>query len=118
MFICADSNIIAAHTIESRRRAMRILLHVVFSLMLLASCANDLVEEQVDVEGDGAVVTCGEGDGLNPCIDPNGETEKQAEDPNYIKPDTTSEMEKSSAEIRAETPKELEKTIEGMENND
>ena len=34
---------------------MRILLHAVFSLLLLASCANDLVEEQVDVEGDGAV---------------------------------------------------------------
>jgi len=96
---------------------MRILLHAAFSLMLLASCANDVVEEQVDVE-DGAVVTCGEGDGLNPCIDANGETEAEAMDPNYIKPDTTSELEKSSAEIRAEDPKELEKTIEGMEDDD
>ena len=96
---------------------MRILLHATFSLMLLASCANDLVEEQVDVEGDGAVVTCGEGDGLNPCIDPNGETLNEAEDPAYVNQDTTSEMEKSSAEIRAESPKELEKTIEDIEDS-
>ena len=96
---------------------MRILFHAVFSLLLLASCANDIIEEQVDVE-DGAVVTCGEGDGLTPCIDANGETDAEEMDPNFIKPDTTSEMEKSSAEIRAETPKELEKTIEGLENHD
>lgn len=96
---------------------MRILLHAAFSLLLLASCGNDIVEEQVDVEPDGAVVTCGEGDGLNPCLDPNGETEQEAMDPAYVKPDTTSEMEKSSAEIRAESPKELEKTIEEIEDS-
>jgi hypothetical protein len=96
---------------------MRILLHAAFSLLLLASCANDIIEEQVDVE-DGVVVTCGEGDGLNPCIDANGETTAEEMDPGYIKLDSTSELEKSSAEIRAESPQELEKTIEGLENKD
>ncbi len=96
---------------------MRLFFYGVFTLAILASCANDLVEEQVDVEN-GVVVTCGEGDGLSPCLDPNGETAAQAEDPNYIELDSTSELEKSSAEIRNETPAELEKTIEGLENHD
>jgi hypothetical protein len=96
---------------------MRIANHAALMLLLLSSCANDIIEEQVDVEN-GVVVTCGEGDGLNPCIDVNGETTAEEMDPAYIKLDSTSELEKSSAEIRAETPKELEKTIEGLENHD
>lgn len=93
---------------------MRIALHAVFSLLLLASCANAVVEEQVDgVDGD--VVTCGEGDGLSPCLDPNGETMSQAENPDYLGGDSTEQIEQSSAEIRNETPKELDKTIEEME---
>jgi hypothetical protein len=96
---------------------MRLFFHGVFSLLLLASCANDLIEEQVDVEN-GVVVTCGEGDGLTPCLDPNGETTQEEENPDYIAPDTTSELEKSSAAIRNEDPAELEKTIEEMEHND
>jgi hypothetical protein len=96
---------------------MRIVMHGVVSLLLLASCANDLVEEQVDVV-DGVVTECGEGDNLNPCLDPNGETEAEALNPDYVKMDSTSALEKSSAEIRDETPKELEKTIEAMEESD
>jgi hypothetical protein len=96
---------------------MRIVAHAAFSLLLLASCASDLVEEQVDV-GDGVVTTCGEGEGLTPCLDPNGETASEAENPDYISTDSTGALEKSSAEIRDETPKELEKTIESMEDSE
>jgi hypothetical protein len=93
---------------------MRIALHAVLSLLLLASCADAVVEEQVD----GDVVTCGEGDGLSPCLDPNGETMSQAENPDYLGSDSTEQIEQSSAEIRNETPKELDKTIEEMEDAD
>jgi hypothetical protein len=94
--------------------SMRTVLHGVFSLLLLASCADGLVEEQVDV-GDGVVTTCGEGDGLTPCLDPNGETVSEEENPDYIGTDSTKQLEQSSAEIRNETPKELEKTVQEME---
>ena len=93
---------------------MRIVLHGVLSVLIMASCASDVVEEQVDVN-DGVVTACGEGDGLSPCLDPNGETMSQAENPDYISTESTSQLEQSSAEIRNESPKELEKTIEAME---
>ena len=96
---------------------MRIALHAVFSLLLLASCANAVVEEQVD-DVDGDVVTCGEGDGLSPCLDPNGDTMSEAENPDYLGGDSTEQIEQSSTEIRDETPKELERTIEDMEESD
>ena len=96
---------------------MRIALHAVLSLLLLASCANAVVEEQVD-DVDGDVVTCGEGDGLSPCLDPNGDTMSEAENPDYLGSDSTEQIEQSSTEIRDETPKELERTIEDMEESD
>lgn len=96
---------------------MRIALHAVFSLLLLASCANAVVEEQVDAV-DGDVIACGEGEGLSPCLDANGETMSEAENPDYIEMDSTQQLEESSKAIRAETPKELEHTIQDMEESD
>jgi hypothetical protein len=96
---------------------MRIALHAAFPLLLLASCANAVVEEQVD-DVDGDVVTCGEGDGLSPCLDPNGDTMSEAENPDYLGGDSTEQIEQSSAEIRNETPKELERTIDEIEESD
>ena len=76
--------------------------------------ASDVVEEET-VDDNGIVEECGEGDGLNPCRDADGETWKHADDPDYIKEDSTQQLEQSSAQIRNESPKELEKTIEQIE---
>jgi len=100
---------------------MRSTLVTVFVATLLIGAANlaraDIIEEEA-VDDDGIVEECGEGDGLKPCRDADGETWKHADDPDYIKEDSTQQLEKSSAEIRNESPKELEKTIEQIEDNE
>ncbi len=100
---------------------MRSTLVTVFVAMLLIGAGNlaraDIVEEEA-VDDDGIVEECGEGDGLKPCRDADGETWKHADDPDYIKEDSTQQLEKSSAEIRNESPKELEKTIEQIEDGE
>ena len=63
-----------------------------FAALLIASAcarADDVVTEETTVEPDGVVETCGSGDGLNPCRDAQGETWKHADDPDYIKVDST-----------------------------
>jgi hypothetical protein len=80
--------------------------------------ADDVVEEEETVSPDGVVETCGHGDGLNPCRDADGETWKHADDPNYLKLDSTQQLEQSSAAVRAEDPKELEKTIQQIEDDE
>jgi hypothetical protein len=100
---------------------MRSTVITVFVAMLLIGAGNlaraDIVEEEA-VDDDGIVEECGEGDGLKPCRDADGETWKHADDPDYIKEDSTQQLEKSSAEIRNESPKELEKTIEQIEDGE
>lgn len=100
---------------------MRSTLVTVFVAILLIGAGNlaraDIVEEEA-VDDDGIVEECGEGDGLKPCRDADGETWKHADDPDYIKEDSTQQLEKSSAEIRNESPKELEKTIEQIEDGE
>ena len=100
---------------------MRCTLVTVFVAILLIGAGNlaraDIVEEEA-VDDDGIVEECGEGDGLKPCRDADGETWKHADDPDYIKEDSTQQLEKSSAEIRNESPKELEKTIEQIEDGE
>jgi hypothetical protein len=98
---------------------MRSTLVMVFMAMLLLGAgslarAGDVVEEET-VDDNGIVEECGEGAGLNPCRDADGETWKHADDPDYIKEDSTQALEQSSAQIRNESPKELEKTIEQIE---
>jgi len=89
--------------------------------LLFSNCcvrADDVVEEDTTVGPGGVVETCGSGDGLNPCRDADGETWKHADDPNYIKVDSTQQLEQSSAAIRAEDPKQLEKTIQQIEDDE
>ena len=98
---------------------MRVLSSVAFAAMLAASCAvADVEEEETYVDPGGIVEECGDAPGLNPCRDADGETWKKADDPDYIKTDSTQQLEKSSAEIRAESPKELEKTIKQIEDDE
>jgi len=100
---------------------MRSTLVSVFVATLLIGAGNlaraDVVEEEA-VDDDGIVEECGEGDGLKPCRDADGETWKHADDRDYIKEDSTQQLEKSSAEIRNESPKDLEKTIEQIEDGE
>ena len=98
---------------------MRSTLATVFTAMLLLGAGNlarasDVVEEEA-VDDDGIVEECGDGPGLSPCRDAEGETWKHADDPDYIKEDSTQQLDKSSAQIRNESPQELEKTIEQIE---
>ena len=97
---------------------MRVLPNAALLVMLVASCASDIVEEETFVDPSGIVEECGDGPGLDPCRDADGETYKHAVDPNYIKEDSTQQLEQSSAEIRAESPKELEKTIQQIEDDE
>ena len=103
----------------SLRRLPRALPIVGTAFLLAASMLRaDIVAEETTVEPDGQVVTCGEGDGLDPCRDSQGETWQHADDPNYVKVDSTQQIEDSSAAIRAESPKELEKTIQQIEDDE
>ncbi len=97
---------------------MRVIGNAVLLMMLIASCASDVVEEETYVDPGGIVEECGDAPGLDPCRDADGETWKHADDPNYIKTDSTQQLEKSSAEIRNESPKELEKTIQQIEDDE
>ena len=92
---------------------------LVASLTIASYCvrADDVVGVETVVEPDGVVETCGEGDGLNPCRDNAGETWKHADDPDYIKLDSTQQLEQSSAAIRSESPKEVEETIQQIEDD-
>jgi len=102
---------------------MRFSLNAAFAVILIVACtsvvrASDVVEEETYVDPAGIVEECGEGDGLSPCRDAEGETYKHAEDPNYIKLESTQSLEESSAAIRNESPKELEKTIQQIEDDE
>ena len=72
----------------SMRFSTRFLSNLAFVSMLIAGCARaeDVVEETT-VDDAGIVETCGEGGGLDPCRDADGETYQHADDPNYIKLD-------------------------------
>lgn len=81
------------------------------------SAGGEVYEERVTYDH-GVAHECGEGTGLSPCRDASGETYAEELDPNYIELESNEELEKSSAKIRNESPEELEKTIEGLENYD
>lgn len=103
---------------------MRFPMSVTATLIVIAGCigsvarADDVVEEETYVDPAGIVEECGDGEGLSPCRDAEGETYKHADDPNYIKLDSTQALEKSSAQIRNESPKELEQTIQQIEDDE
>jgi hypothetical protein len=90
-------------------------LGIVCLAAMLAGCAGgDIYEERVTYEN-GVARECGEGPGLQPCRDYNGETYAEETDPNYVGLDSNEDLEKSAAEIREESPEALERTIEGLE---
>jgi hypothetical protein len=76
--------------------------------------STNVVEERVTVEN-GAVEVCGEGDGLQPCLDANGQTYAQEVKGPDLDSESEAEMAAGAARIRAESPEELNKTIKAME---
>ncbi len=79
-----------------------------------ADASTNIVEERVTVEN-GAVSVCGEGDGLDPCLDANGQTYSQEVHGPGIDDESESALAAEAARIRAQSPEELEKTIKEME---
>lgn len=76
-----------------------------------------MYEERVPYDH-GIARECGESPGLSPCRDASGETYAEELDPNYVGLDSNEELRESAETIRNESPKELEKTIEGLEQHD
>ncbi|MCB1704998.1 MAG: hypothetical protein KDI17_09045 [Halioglobus sp.] len=79
-----------------------------------ADASTNIVEERVTVEN-GLVEVCGEGDGLDPCLDANGQTYSQEVHGPGIDDESESTLAAEAARIRAESPEELNKTITEME---
>lgn len=75
---------------------------------------TNIVEESVTVE-DGVVKVCGEGAGLEPCLDANGQTYAQEVKGPGIDDESDSELEAEAARVRAETPEQLNQTIDDVE---
>lgn len=75
---------------------------------------TNIVEERITDE-DGAIKVCGEGDGLDPCLDANGQTYAQEVKGPDLDDESESEMEAEAARVRAETPAQLNDTIKEIE---
>ncbi len=75
---------------------------------------TNVVEERVTIDN-GAVKACGEGAGLQPCLDANGQTYEQEVHGPSINNESEEELAAGAARIRAESPAELNKTISEME---
>ena len=73
-----------------------------------------VVEERVTIEN-GAVEVCGEGNGLQPCLDANGQTYAQEVKGANVTTESDEELAAGAARIRAESPEELNKTIKALE---
>jgi len=75
---------------------------------------SGIVEERVSDEN-GFIQSCGEGAGLSPCRDINGETYDEVVRGPSINQESTDELAAEAAHIRHESPAELEKTIGELE---
>ena len=83
-------------------------------LPLIAQAQSGLVEERVSDEN-GFISTCGEGAGLNPCRDVNGETYDEEVRGPSIDMESDDELAAEAAHVRHESPKELQQTIGELE---
>ena len=75
---------------------------------------SGVVEERITNQG-GFIETCGEGPGLSPCRDINGETYDEEVRGPSIDSESTDELAAEAARIRNESPAELEQTIGELE---
>lgn len=75
---------------------------------------SGLVEERISDEN-GFIQACGEGDGLAPCRDYNGETYNEEVRGPSINSESTDELAAEAARIRHESPAQLQQTIGEVE---
>ena len=95
------------------RRATAILLCLQLAPVLAQEVGN-VVEERVTYDG-GGIRVCGEGDGLGPCRDANGQTYAEEVHGPDLNSESADELAAEAARIRAESPAQLEQTIGEME---
>ena len=99
---------------KSACTAALLLLLPLHSAFAQPDTQTNVVEEQVTVE-DGAVTVCGAGDGLEPCRDANGQTYAEEAKGPSMDSESDDELAAEAARIRAESPAQLEKTIDAEE---
>ena len=75
---------------------------------------SGVVEERVTQEN-GLYDVCGEGAGLSPCRDVNGETYDEEVKGPSINSESTDELAAEAARIRHESPEQLQQTIGELE---
>ena len=80
----------------------------------LAWSQSGLVEERV-TEENGFYEACGEGAGLSPCRDINGQTYDEEVRGPSIDSESTDELAAEAARVRHESPAQLQQTIGEME---
>jgi len=79
-----------------------------------AQSEGNMVEERVTYDA-GTVSVCGEGDGLEPCRDPDGQTYAEEIHGPSIDSESDDELAAEAARVRAEDPAQLNKTIGELE---
>ena len=98
---------------------MKKYLSVIIAALFVAAAGplwaqSGLVEER-QTDENGFFNTCGEGPGLQPCRDVNGETyDEEVRGPD-ISMESDDELAAEAARVRHESPEELEKTIGELE---
>ena len=80
----------------------------------LAQSVGNVVGERVTYEG-GVVRVCGQGGGLDPCLDANGQTYAEEVRGPSIDSESEDQLMAEAARIRAESPEQLHQTIGEME---
>jgi hypothetical protein len=71
---------------------------------------TNVVEERV-TDQDGAIKVCGEGDGLQPCLDANGQTYAEEAKGASMADESDDELAAEAARVRSESPAKLDETI-------
>ena len=80
----------------------------------LAQSEGNVVGERVTYNN-GVVRVCGDGDGLDPCLDASGQTYAEEVKGPSLDSESESELIAEAARVRAESPEQLQQTIGEME---
>ncbi|HEY9035691.1 MAG TPA: hypothetical protein VIM96_03165 [Pseudomonadales bacterium] len=78
--------------------------YLMLAALMLAGCANngDVTEEEI-VDDNGVISTCGDGPGLDPCIDyTTGQTYNAEASDNVLIGDDDEQLAKEAARLRSE----------------
>lgn len=101
------------------KKTMRLSSPVVITCLLALTplvLAQDItVTEQRTTFENGMVTTCDTGEGMDPCRDANGETYQEEIDGPAVNTQSSGQLASEASKVRHETPAELEKTIEILE---